>query len=217
MAKPNDVLESDVMEELDYDPQLDSTQIIVEAFDGKITLTGAVPTYYDFLQATDDAWSVGGVTAVDNELMVGLDGEALADADVAVACLAAMDADPLLPTDAVTVSVVDNWVTLEGTVQFYFQRQAANDDVSVVAGVRGVTDNITIFEEPIPSDVADRISRAFQRNAIIDDSLIAVSTSGHTVYLDGTTDSYAAMEEAVETAWQAPGVSNVVSRLVVTP
>ncbi len=217
MHKPNNILESDVKSELDWDPILDSTQIVVKADDGRVTLSGAVPTYYDSVLASDDALSVGGVKAVDNQLMVGLVGESIADADVAAACLAALDRDRLVPAGQITVSVSDGWVTLAGTVRHHYQRQAANHAVSRVDGVRGITDAIVISGDPVPSDVADRINSAFRRNAIIDDSRITVTSSGHTVYLDGMTGSWAAMDEAVDTAWDAPGVTEVVNRLVVVP
>jgi len=217
MHKPNNLLESDVKSELDWDPALDSAQVIVKADEGVVILTGAVPSYYDSLVASDDAWSVGGVKAVDNELLVGFAGEAIADADVAADCVAALDGNRLVPAGAVSVAVFDGWVTLSGTLRRHFQRQAATHSVSRVAGVRGVTDNIVLAGDPVPSDVAERINEAFRRNAIIDDSLIEVSSSGHTIYLDGSTSSWASMDEAVDTAWQAPGVTEVVNRLVIIP
>jgi len=89
--------------------------------------------------------------------------------------------------------------------------------VQRVQGIRGITDNITISSEPIPSDLAQRISAALDRKAVLDDSVIQVTNDGSTVYLDGTTDSYAAMETAEDTAWAAPGVTNVIDRLLVVP
>ena len=53
--------------------------------------------------------------------------------------------------------------------------------------------------------MAARINRAFERNIVIDESVIDVSN--HTIYLDGTTSSYLSMEAAVNTAWDAPGVT----------
>jgi osmotically-inducible protein OsmY len=215
MHKADSLLEKDVKEQLDWDTVIDSTRIIVKASEGHVTLTGAVPTYYDWLEASDDAWRVSGVKSLDNELTVGLAGEAIEDADVAAACRAALDGDRLVPQGAVTVAVLDGWVRLGGTVRHHFQRKAANQAVSKVAGVRGVEDNIRITADPIPSDVTDRINRALQRDAIIDHSLIKVSNSGHIVYLDGTVGSFVAMEEAVDTAWNAPGVTDVVNRLTI--
>jgi len=217
MRKPNNILEKDVTDELSWDPWLDDTQITVKADDGRVTLTGAVPTYSELIEATDDTWGVKGVTSVDNELLVGLVGETLADADIAARCMDALDGDRIVPKGAVTVDVFDGWVTLGGHVRHHFQRQAAKFAVQRVQGVRGITDNVTISSDPIPSDVADRISNALDRKAILDDSVIQVTNDGSTVYLDGTTDSYAAMQTAEDTAWAAPGVTDVVDRLVVVP
>jgi osmotically-inducible protein OsmY len=217
MGKADSLLEKDVKEELDWDVLLDSTRIIVEASNGRVTLTGAVPTYYESLEASDDAWKVSGVKSLDNQLIVGLAGEAMEDGDVAAACRAAIDGDRFVPKGAVTVHVVDGQVTLGGTVRHHFQRQAVNQDVSKVVGVRGVTDHIAISADPIPSDVTYRIDRALQRDALIDDSQIKVSNSGHTIYLDGTVGSYVAMMEVLDTAWNAPGVTEVVNRLEIVP
>ena len=83
--------------------------------------------------------------------------------------------------------------------------------------MRGITDNIAISSDPIPSDVAAQISQALARKAVLDDSVIEVTNDASTVYLDGTTDSYAAMQTAEDAAWAAPGVTEVIDRLVVVP
>jgi len=217
MHKPNNLLEIDVKDELGWDPTIDDTRIVVKADDGRVTLTGTVPTYYDATRATDDAWIVGGVRDVDNELLVGLVGGAVADIDISAACANALDADKFVPKGSVTADVNDGWVRLTGQVRHHFQRQAAEHAVRRVDGVLGVTNDVEISSEPIPSDVADRIKKAFRRNAIIDDSLIEVSNEGHTIYLDGSAGSYIARQEAVDTAWAAPGVTDVVDRLVIIP
>jgi len=216
MHKPNNLLKVDVTDELSWDPYLDSSRITVSADEGKVTLSGAVDTLYDSVLAADDAWSVGGVKTVDNELMVGPLGEVLADVDVAAKCDAALDADRFVPEGAVTPDVTDGWVTLTGQVRSHFQRRAAEFAVRRVDGVLGITNNIDITADPIPTDVADRINNAFRRNAIIDDSVIKVSNVDRTIYLDGTAGSWAARQAAEDVAWQAPGVADVVDRLMVT-
>jgi osmotically-inducible protein OsmY len=216
MQKPNNLLEMDVKDELDWDPRLDDSGIIVKADDGQVTLNGSVYTYYESGLAEEDAWSIGGVTLVENQLMVGLAGEAIADADIAADCVAALARDRFIP-DSVNVVVTHGWVTLTGEVRHHIQRQAAEHHVRRVDGVLGVTDNIVLTSDPIPSDVVDRITRALRRNALIDDSLIQVTSVDHTIYLDGTVGSWAAMDKAVDTAWEAPGVGDVVNRLVIVP
>ena len=213
MHKPNNLLEMDVKDQLDWDPVLDDTRIVVKADDGKVTLTGAVVTYNDLDLAAEDVWSVGGVKEVDNELMVGFTGATIADLDIESACVTALDADRIVPHGSVTPTVLDGWVTLTGEVRNHFQRQAAVHAVGRIPGVLGVNNDITLSKEPIPSDVADRINKAFKRNAIIDDSLITVTNVDHTIYLDGTVGSWTAMDQAVDTAWSAPGVQEVINRL----
>ena len=217
MHKPNNLLESDVQEELDWDPRFDNSRVIVKANDGDVTLTGTVDTFYDTILATQDAQSVGGVKSVDNELLVGLVGAAIADADIASKCREALDRDRFVPKQAVSVAVVDGWVTLSGEVRRHYQRRAAHHAVSRVDGVLGVTNDITLTKGVMPGDVADHINKAFRRDAIIDDSRIKVTAAGNTVYLDGMVGSWYAMDVAVDTVWDAPGVNEVVNRLVVVP
>ena len=215
MHKPNNLLQADVRDEFDWDPQLDDTRINVAADHGRVTLTGSVPTYFDSMRAFDDTTVVGGVTDVDNQLLVGPIGAALTDADLVIASNQALDADRFVPDGAVTADVLDGYVTLRGEVRHHFQRQAAEHAVSKVDGVLGITDNVTLTSAPIPSDVADRINKAFQRSAIIDDSMIKVTNDGGTIYLDGEVSSWSARREAEDTAWSAPGVTDVIDRTVV--
>lgn len=213
MHKPNNLLEMDVRDQLDWDPVLDDARIVVKADSGKVILTGAVDTYGDVELASLDAWAVGGVKEVDNELMVGFTGAAIADLDIETACVTALNGNHVVPHGSITVSVRDGWVTLMGEVRNHFQRQAAVHAVGRIPGVLGVNNEITLTDQPIPTDVADRINKAFKRNAIIDDSLINVSNVGHTIYLDGVVGSWTAMDQAVDAAWSAPGVQEVINRL----
>jgi len=216
MHKPDNILRADVIDELDWDSQIDDSRIVVKADDGTVALTGSVPTYYQAMRAEMDTAKVGGVTSIENNILVGHMGDAITDAELAVAASKALDGDKLVPKGAVTPDVLNGWVTLRGQVRHHYQRQAADHAVGRVDGVLGVTDDVTITNDPIPSDVADRISKAFRRNAIIDDSHITVTNVGNTVYIDGTTGSWLARQRAEDTAWDAPGVDAVVNRLSVT-
>jgi len=217
MQKPNHLLEFDVKETLGWDSGIDDRRIEVKADDGHVTLTGSVPSYYEKVRATEDAWSVGGVKALDNELLVGLEGAAINDAQLELACRDALDHDRFVPKGSVTPTVRDGHVQLRGHVRNPFQRDAAEFVISRLEGVLGIENLVAISPEPIPSDVADRVNKALKRSAIIDDSKIKVTNDGHTIYLTGVVGSYAAMREALDTAWQAPGVDRVVNDLVIVP
>lgn len=165
--------------------------------------------------AEEDASRVGGVTGVHNQLMVGMIGRVIAAEDVAAACVVALVVDRVVPRGAVKVVVRNGWVTLSGEVRHHFQRAAAVRAIRRVRGVVGLTDCITFTRGPMPSDLAHRIE--LERNAIIDHSRIEVSAADHSIYLDGVVPDRFAMNEAVGTGYLAPGVREVVSRLVVAP
>jgi osmotically-inducible protein OsmY len=213
--KPNFILEEDVYESLDWDPRLDAARVVVKADHGVVTLTGTVPTYDDARRAYRDAANVSGVTMLENELLVGPIGADVTDERLTIACTAALDGDRFVPKGAVRVTVRDGRVTLSGHVRHHRQRDAAEHAVRRVDGVRGVDDEIVISDEPIPTDVAERIHKAFQRAALLDNTSIRVTNSGPTIYLDGTVHSYLQREHAVDTAYDAPGVTTVVDRLTV--
>jgi osmotically-inducible protein OsmY len=217
MRVPNHVIAMDVKEELDWDPTLNARRIQVEAKDGRITLRGAVNTFADVARAGADAWAVRGVRAVDNELQVGLAGGIVADADIHRDCTRILNADPFVPDGAVVVRVGDGWVTLTGEVSHHHHRRAAELAVARVAGVLGVTNKIALTRGTPAGDTAARIEKAFARQAIIDSSGVEVSNVGDIVYLDGHVATWAAMEAAVDTAWCAPGVTEVVNRLAILP
>ena len=215
--KPTNLLASDVRDELDWDPLLDDRRILVEAREGRITLTGAVDRYFDLIRASEDAQSVRGVKAVDNKLLVGPVGEVIADVRIAADCRAALGADRFVPDEAVTVQVTNGWVTLSGHVHRHYQRLAAEHAVERLKGVLGLSDDIVISDEPMADDVNEKIRKALRRNAVIDDTLIKVSSSGHTVYLDGVSGSWASKKKAEDIAWGVPGVSEVVDRIAILP
>src|ERR1700722_3822814 len=154
VQKPDELLELEVKEEFGWDPVLDATRIVVNANDGKITLTGVVPTYDETVLADEDASRVGGVTGIHNQLMVGTIGSAIADEDVAAACVVALVIDRVVPRGAVKVVVRNGWVTLSGEVRHHFQRAAAVRAIRRVRGMVGLTDCITFTRGPMPSDVA---------------------------------------------------------------
>ena len=216
MHKPDGLVGDDVREALEWDNAIDDGRIMVQVKDGKVTLSGAVHTYAEALKAMEDTKHVKGVRDIENQLLVGPAGEAVTDAVLLEACEKALDGNPFVPKGAVSVAARDGWVTLTGDVRHHYQRDAAEDAVSWQQGVTGITNELKMTPNPIPSDVADRINKAIGRSSILDDSVIKVSNQGSTVYLDGEVSSYYARVTAEDTAWNAPGVGGVVDRLLVT-
>ncbi|HEX7191430.1 MAG TPA: BON domain-containing protein [Thermoanaerobaculia bacterium] len=209
-------LRRDVLDELDWDPEVDATKIGVTAADGVVTLTGIVRSFTDRWMAEKIAKRVGGVEGVANELHVALiDEDRRDDTDIAISALNALEWNSRVPKDRVKVTLREGWIQLEGEVEWEFQRRASEDAVRWLRGVRGVTNAIVVNPHVSAQDVKQKIETAIRRNAEIDANSIHVETADTTVTLTGKVRSFAEREDAVHAAWSAPGVTRVIDHIAI--
>jgi osmotically-inducible protein OsmY len=210
-------IQRDVQEELKWDIRVRPNEIGVAVKDGIVTLTGWVDSYLKKIAAEEDAHRVPGVKAVANDIEVRLPGSAeRTDADLAKAALNTLKWDAGIPTDKIDVTVSHGWVTLKGEVDYHFQKREAEHAIERLSGVRGVTNLLTVKPQPAPQDLKSQIEKALVRNAQTDASRITVDVQGSKVILRGTVSSYAEKKAAEETAWSAPGVTEVDNRIIVS-
>lgn len=211
-------IEQDVAEELIFDPGVTEGNIRITSSDeGVVTLEGTIGTLSEFDRATWDAWRVYGVSGVDNELMVDLpDYYRRDDTRIAEAANFALFWNVSVPEEAISVSVDDGRVSLEGEVGYLYQRQAAVDTVGGLIGVTGVSDHIRLRpRSESEDDIEERIQQALARNAQTDEDNIRVHTSNGKVTLRGDVRSWTESYEAERAAWLAPGVTDVTNHLKV--
>ena len=213
----NAQLQNDVRAELSWDPCVHDKEIGVLAADGVVTLTGSVPSYAEKLAAEHAAERVTGVKAVANELVVTLTpmGQRT-DADIARAVVNALSWDVHVPHVQIKAAVTNGWITLEGDVEWRYERDAALRAVQNLTGVRGVTDNIAVSPRRVSAyDVSRDIRQALERQADRTARQIHVETSGSVVTLSGTVPTFADRLAAERAAWSATGVSEVRDELAV--
>ncbi|MCS3928830.1 osmotically-inducible protein OsmY [Bradyrhizobium elkanii] len=216
--KSDSEIERDVRDELKWDPDLDASDIAVSVKDGVVTLAGFTKSYTDRLEAELAAKRVAGVRAVANDIEVRLPAiDQRPDPDIARDAVSALKAELPISHDRIKVIVKDGWVTLEGAVEWQYQKTTAENAVRKVKGVKGVTNVVTVKPKVQPSELRHKIMEAFKRNAEVDANRITVEANGSEVILKGTVRSWIEREEAERVAWSAPGVTKVEDRIVVSP
>ncbi|MEI7597071.1 MAG: BON domain-containing protein [Bacteroidota bacterium] len=214
--RKNEDLQKDVQDAIKWEPLLNAAEIGVIVKDGVVTLTGIVDSYAKKSEAENAAKHVVGVKAVVEkiEIKIGVLG-AKNDNEIATDVIHAFKWNWEVPSDKIKVKVEHEWVTLEGEVQWNYQKEAAKRSVNNIFGVKGVTNSITIKSETQDLIEQKDIERALRRNWSIDDKDIKVTVLGKRVTLNGTVDSLYQKDEASKIAWNAPGVLVVDNELII--
>jgi osmotically-inducible protein OsmY len=210
----DDDLRRDVAAELCWDPRVDSAAIEVSAASGMVTLRGTVPSLWHKRAGSNAAARVRGVTRVANDLMVRIpDRDRRGDEDLRGDVLEALMLEGSVPM-TVDAQARDGFVTLGGTVEWHYQCEAAESRTASVPGVIGIDNVIALAQARDARAVADALSSAFRRDAMLDADRLSVETfSGGLVILSGTVSSWAAHDHAVAAAWSAAGVTDVKDRI----
>ncbi len=209
-------LQEAVLAELNWEPSVVAAHIGVAANAGVVTLTGHVNNYAQKHAAETAASRVKGVKAVAEELEVRLAFDAQRDdGDIAAAAVDRLAWDVSVPRDAVAVKIEAGWVTLSGQVAWHFQKTAAEQDIRPLLGVVGVSNQITIKPQVNTANLSDDITHALHRSWLFDPKTINVTADEGNVRLTGSATSQHDRQVAAETAWAAPGVTDVENDIAV--
>jgi osmotically-inducible protein OsmY len=209
-------LQQDVMDELQWDPSVDSSRIGISVDNGVVVLSGNVRSLAERLSAENAAKRVRGVLSVANELHVDLPGASLRDdAALAKAARDALRWNVLVPDESLQVTVSKGWITLEGEVPYGYQSRTAVSVVEQLTGVVGVTNRIVIKPSASPLDVQRKLTSALHRHVQLEAQNIETEVTGGKVVLRGKVGSWAERSLVEDAAWSAPGVREVDNRLEV--
>jgi len=219
-VRTDEEIRDDVLDELEWDPAIpDASQIGVAVENGVVTLSGVVDSYPVKRAAEEAARRVEGVRAIANDIEVRVPSEGIrSDTDIAAAAVNALEWDSQVPSERIKVVVRNGWVTLEGTVDWHYQKEAAERDVRNLQGVVGVTNLIKVAAPQIsPEEVKARIQRALERSAQLEAQRINVEVQDGKLILTGRVRSMAERDQVEAAAWSTKGVSEVENRIVVSP
>jgi osmotically-inducible protein OsmY len=213
-------IKRDVEAELRYEPDIDATDITVSVKNGVVTLSGFAKSYMQKYRAEAVAKRVAGVVGLADEIEVRLPGiDARPDPEIAREAAANLKA--LLPysSEHIKAVVKDGWLTLEGEVEWNYQRNYAEQAVRRIKGLKAISNLIRLKPQaqPVPAEIRHKIEEAFRRSAEVDANRITVEATGSEVVLKGTVRSWAERREAERVAWAAPGVTKVDNRIVIRP
>lgn len=214
--KSDNQIQKDVMEQLKWEPLLKASEIGVAVRNGIVTLSGQVDSYYKKRSAEEATKKVWGVKAIAEDIQIGVSPfYAKSDTEIAEAILNALKWHTAVQEEKIKIKVDDGNVTLQGEVDWDYQRSGARKAIEGLTGVKSITNLITVKPKITAADIQRKIESAFQRAASINSKKIKVNVVGGKVILSGTVSSLAEKEDAETSVWNANGVMEVENDLEV--
>lgn len=211
-------LKKHVEDELSWEPSVNAAAIGIAVRDAIVTLSGHVASFGEKRAAEQVVMRIRGVKALANEIEVKfLVDDEHTDEDIARAAASVLNWNSAIPKDRIKIKVTHGWITLEGTVDWNYQRMSAVAFIESLMGVKGVSNLLTLKARPVGADVKKRIESALKRNAELDAQNIQVIVRGNRVILTGTVTSIAEQLTAECAAWKAAGVDAVENNILITP
>lgn len=215
--KSNEILQKEVQDAIKYEPLLHAAEIGVVVRDGVVTLTGTVDSFLKKVEAETAAKNVAGVKAVAENIKIHFESSFVKnDTEIANEIVNAWRWNWDVPGEKLKVKVENGWVTLEGEVEWNYEKEAARKSVEKLIGVVGVSNDIALKSNYNDAVEEASIHRAFSRSWTLNDNNVHVNVDHNNVKLTGTVSSLYQKDEAARLAWNTVGVASVTNELAIT-
>lgn len=209
-------IQKDVMNELRWEPLLNAAEIGVAVKEGVVTLSGTVDSYSKKMEAEKATKRVSGVKAVAEDIEVKLFSSTVKnDTEIARMIADSLEWHSSIREEKIKIKVENAWVTMEGEVEWEYQREAVKNAIKNLSGIKGISNLITVKPSITSKDVKLKIASAFHRNATLDSQKIGIEIQGNKAILTGKVRSWAEKNDAENAAWKAQGITSVDNRLVI--
>lgn len=205
-----------VLEELEFKPDINAASIGVTVQDGVVTLSGHVNSYAQKVSAERTVKAMKGVRGLAEEIEVRLNKlEGTADDTIASRALNIIAWSSDANVEGIKVTVQKGTVTLEGQLDWQYQKEVIEQAVLRLSGVVGVHNRITLKARADVVDIKRHIEDALKRSAEIQAEGIRVTVNGGVVKLEGKVHLLREREVVERAAWSVPGVSKVEDYLLI--
>ena len=209
-------IQKDVMDELKWEPFLNASEIGVAVKNAVVTLSGTVDTYSKKEEAENAAKRVSGVKAVAEDIEVKPFATSMKnDTEIARMIADSLKWHSAVQEEKIKVKVEDGWVTLEGEVEWEYQKDAARNAIKNLSSVKGISNLITVKPSVTAKDIKQKIALAFHRSATIDAGKIEIDIIGNKAILSGKVRSWAEKKDAENAAWKAQGITSIENKLII--
>jgi osmotically-inducible protein OsmY len=214
--KTDTEIQKNVMDELKWDPILNASEIGVAVKNGIVTLSGTIDSYFKKDEAENAAKRVNGVRAVASDIDVtSPSNSSKTDTEIARVIADTLKYNSAVNEDKIKIKVDNGWVTMEGTVDWEYQKEAVRTAIKNISGVKGMANLIRITPVVTAKDIQQKIAAAFQRHANLDSERILVDVNQNKVTLSGKVRSWIEKNDAENAAWRAPGITSIENRIIV--
>jgi osmotically-inducible protein OsmY len=210
----NEELQKNVQDAIKWEPALNGSEIEVTVKNGVVTLIGFVDSYSNKIQVENAVRNVNGVKAIIEKIEIKFD-EVFKKTDIEIVdeILNTFKWNLSIPRDKITVKVEGGLVTLDGEINFQYQKEATKKSIENISGIIGIVNNVIIKTKENNIIEKTNIERAISRNWTLHNQNITINVVGNKVVLNGTVNSFYQKYDAGCIVWNAPGVLAVENEL----